>query len=73
MLTLKGPITTKGNNNFDFSSLFSEENKSDISFDLSAKQTIHMKYQDLFSLKNRGKKNNFIMSSATNFAWRFKC
>ena len=33
-------------------------------------QTIHMKCQDLFSLKN--KKKTFRMSSATNFAWRCK-
>ena len=32
------------------------------------RQTIHMEYQDLFSLKNK----NFRMSSASNFAWRFK-
>ena len=32
----------------------------------SAWQTIHMKCQDLFSLKKKK------LSSATNFAWRFK-
>ena len=31
---------------------------------------IHMKCQDLFSLKNKKEKSG--MSSATNFAWRFK-
>ena len=36
--------------------------KSDISFELSASRTIHMKCQVLFSLKN---KINFRMSSAT--------
>ena len=45
----------------------------DISCESSAKQTIHMKYQDLFSLKIKKKKyKNFKMSSAANFAWRFK-
>ena len=39
--------------------------------DASAKLTIHMKCQDLFSLKN--KKNICRISSATNvFAWRLK-
>ena len=31
---------------------FSKKTSLDISCELSAKQTIHMKYQDLFSLKN---------------------
>ena len=43
----------------------------DISCESSAKQTIHMKYQDLFSPKKK-KNKNFRMLSATNFAWRFK-
>ena len=34
---------------------------------------IHMKYLDLFSLKNKKKKKKKNrMSSATNFAWHFK-
>ena len=35
-----------------------------------AKQMIHMKCQDLFSLKNKKKIKK--LSSATNFAWHFK-
>ena len=42
----------------------------DISCESSAQQTIHMKYQDVFSLKN--KNENFRLSSATNFAWHFR-
>ena len=40
----------------------------DISCESSAKQTNHMKYQNLFSLKNK----NLRMSYATNFAWHLK-
>ena len=36
--------------------VFSEKTSLDISCESSAKQTIHMKFQDLFSLKNREKK-----------------
>ena len=41
VLTLKAPITTSG---------------LDISYESSAWQTIHMKYQDLFSLKKKKKR-----------------
>ena len=46
--------------------LFLRETSLDISCELSARQTIHMKYQDLFSLKIT--KYFFKMSPATNFA-----
>ena len=49
---------------------FSKKTSLDISCELSAWQMIHMKYQDLFSLKNY--KNLNKMSSVTNFAWYFK-
>ena len=52
MLTLKAPITTKADNNFDFF-FFLKKIGLDISSESSAWQTIHMKYQDLFSLKNK--------------------
>ena len=42
---------------------FSKKTSLDISCESSAKQTIHIKYQDLFSLKNL-KKKKFKMSSA---------
>ena len=45
-----------------FEVLCFRENKVDILFEFSAKQTIHMKCQVLFSLKN---KINFRMSSAS--------
>ena len=51
---------------------FLEETSLDISCDSSAKQMIHMKCQDLFSLKNYNKIKNFRLSSATKFAWCFK-
>ena len=56
-LTIKVPITTKADNNFFFFCFcffyFQKETSLDISCESSAKQTIHMKYQDLFSLKNK--------------------
>ena len=48
-LTLKAPITTKADDNFDF--FFQKKTSLDISCESSAKQTIHTKYQDLFALK----------------------
>ena len=51
-------ITAKADDNFDFFFYFQKKTSLDISFESSAKQTIHMKYQDLFSLKNK----NFRMS-----------
>ena len=52
---------------------FSEKTSLDILCESSAKQTIHRKYQDLFSLKNKNKTiNKNLESSATNFAWPLK-
>ena len=62
LLTLKVSITTAADD------IFSEKTSLDISCESSAWQTIHMKCQNLLSLKI--KKNR--MSSATNFVWRFK-
>ena len=45
---------------------FSEKTSLDISCELSAKQTIHMKCQDLFSLKN---KKNVVCLSCN---WRLR-
>ena len=50
-LTLKAPITTAAVDNFSF--YFSEKTSLDISCESSAKQMIHMKCQDLFSLKHK--------------------
>ena len=55
-LTLKAPITTADNNFFYY---FSEKTSLDISFESSAWQMIHMKCQDLFSLKNNKNKKKF--------------
>ena len=57
ILTLKAPITTAADNIFFiyFFFYFSEKTSLDISCELSAWQTIHMKCQDLFSLKNKKK------------------
>ena len=70
-ITLKGPFTTAADDNFFFFFFyFTEKTSLDISCESSAWQMIHMKCQDLFSLKNEKK---FWMSSAANFASRFKC
>ena len=46
------PITTAADENFDFIFFYlSEKTNPDISCELSAKEMIHMKCQDLFSLK----------------------
>ena len=55
-LTLKVPITTAADDNFFFFFYFSEKTSLEISCESSAWQTIHMKCQDLFSLKNKKKK-----------------
>ena len=86
VLTLNAPITTAADDNFFLFIFFyfSEKTSLDISCEIiclifQRKQVltlhvnclpIHLKCQDSFSLKN--KKNNNKMSSATNFAWRFK-
>ena len=51
---IKAPITTAAEDSFNFYFIFFFffiENKSDISCELSARQTIHMKCKDLFSIK----------------------
>ena len=54
-LPLKVPITTAADDNSLTFFYFSEKTSLDISCESSAKQTIHMKCQDLFSLKNKKK------------------
>ena len=49
--TLKAPITTK-DDNFDFFFFYYYFQKK-TSIDISCESTIHMKYQDLFSLKKK--------------------
>ena len=69
ILTLKVPITTAADDNFYYFFYFSEKTSLDISCELSAWQTIHMKCQNLFPLKKKKKKRkNNRISSATNFA-----
>ena len=53
------PITTAANDNFSFFFLYSEKTSLDISCESSAWQTIHLKCQDLFSLKNKKTKKHF--------------
>ena len=56
-LTLKAPITTAADDIFFY---FSEETSLGMSCESSAWQTIHMRCQDLFSLKNKKKMKNFV-------------
>ena len=48
---------------------FSERTSLDISCESSAKQTIHMKYQDLFSSENN---KNIKIVVCFSCDWRFK-
>ena len=50
------PITTAADDNFFFFFFFSEKTSLDISCESSTWQTIHMKCQDMFSLKKKKKK-----------------
>ena len=70
LFTLKAPITTAADDILIFS-YFLEKTSLDFSCESSAGQTIHIKSQDLFSLKNK-KNMKFKMLSASNFPWRFK-
>ena len=66
-LTLKAPITTKADDNlfliffFFFNFTFQKKTSLEISCESSAKQTIYMKYQDLFSLKKIKIKKKIII------------
>ena len=54
ILTLKTPITTAADNILKYFYFnFSKETSLDISCESTAKQTIHMKYQEFFSLKKK--------------------
>ena len=55
-LTVKAPSKICSRRQLNFFLYFSEKTSLDISCELSDKQTIHMKCQDLFSLKNKKKK-----------------
>ena len=60
-LTLKGPVTTAADDNFLFIYLFfSEKTSLDLSCKSSAWHTIHIKCQDLFSLKNKKINSNVV-------------
>ena len=63
ILTLKAPITTATDDIFKNKN--SKKISLDISCELSAKKTIRMECQKLFSLKERKRKR---LSSAINFA-----
>ena len=68
VLTLKAKITTAADDNLLLLFLFSEKISLDISCESSAaKQTIHMKCQDLFSLKKKLECHLLQI-----FSWRFK-
>ena len=64
MVTLKAPITTVADNIFKYvyiSVLFFKEISLDISCESFAKLMIHIKCQDLFSLKKKKKKLNCLL------------
>ena len=67
-LTLKAPITTAVDDNFFilFFFYYSEKASLEISCELSAWQMIHMKCQDLFSLKI---KKNLLNVICYKFYW----
>ena len=56
LLTLKVPSKICSRRHVKILFYFSEKTSVDISCELSAKQTVHMKCQDLFSLKNNNNK-----------------
>ena len=58
LLTLKAPVTTAADDNFFNFFYFTEKTSLVISCESSAWQMIHMKCQDLFSLKKKKKKKN---------------
>ena len=73
ILTFKALIITASDNilkHFFFLFIFSKHISLNISCELNAKKRIHMKHQDLFSLKNKKKKNRIL--TASNFVWCFK-
>ena len=55
-LTLKAPITTAADDIHNFFHCFSEKIRLDVSSESSARQSIHMKNQVLFSSKDNSKK-----------------
>ena len=56
-LTLKVPFTTAAEDNLEyFFHCVSKKIRLDISFEFSARQRIHMKYQALFSSKDKSRK-----------------
>ena len=78
-LTIKAPITSAADDvffSFFFIFCFSNRIGINISCEWCAKQTIHMKCQDIFSEKKKKKKKKKneknSMLSATNFVLRLK-
>ena len=67
---LKALITTAADDNLVFFHCFSDKIMLDISCESSAKQRIHIKYQALFSSKDKSENNKSVV--CCNFAWRFK-
>ena len=65
------PITTAADDIHKyFFIVFSEKIRLDVSRESSARQSIYMKNQALFSSIDKSKK--IKMSSAASFVWRFK-
>ena len=55
-ITLKAQITTAADDSLECFYCFSEKIRLEISYESSARQRIHMKYQALFSSKDKSKK-----------------
>ena len=59
LLTLKAPITTAADDILKYFFKFSKKTSLDISCESFVWQTIHIKCQELFSLKKKKKKKKF--------------
>ena len=70
--TLKAPNKTYSRWHLFLFFYFFKEKSLDISCESSAKQMIHMKCQDLFSLKKKKKKKKIQNVVCCNCDWRFK-
>ena len=73
IMYVKAPITTAADDSFEyfFSIFFSEKLRPDVSREYSARQSIHVKHQAFFSLKDKNKKKNIYSVVCCNFYLAF--